>query len=191
MNQVDGRTKRKIEAMRRVQEAALPLFEKRGFENVTVEEVAQAAQVGAASVYRNFGTKEQLALWDEYDPLLFEAIATQLKGRSTPLVAIRDGLIAALAEVYADDAKRILRRAKLIEKTPALRAQAVVGLQAMREGLAAVLKAKVRDELERGLLAAVVTSALDVAISNWAHARGAKPLASELKRVFALLESLR
>lgn len=176
--------------MRRLQAAALKLFEKRGFENVTVEEVAAAAQAGPASVYRNFSTKEQLILWDEYDPLLFESISLELAHGERPLESIRDGLIRALSQVYDGDAKRILRRARLIQRTPSLRAQSLAQLQSMRAGLAEVLKPVMRDVVERELLAAVVAAALDVAILNWVHSAGATPLKKELKRVFAFLQAL-
>jgi AcrR family transcriptional regulator len=182
----DGRTKRKVETMRRVQAVALKMFEDQGFGAVTIERVAAEANVGAASVYRNFGTKEQLALWDEYDPLLLEAIAAELK-RSPPLIAIRDGLTSALGLVYDDDAKRILRRARLIKKTPALRLKAMADFQRLREALTTVLKPTVHDAVERELLAAVVTSALDVGISRWVQARGVPPLATHLRYIFGLL----
>ncbi len=185
----DGRTRRKINTMRAVQAAALRLFETRGYDAVSVEEVALAANVGPASVYRNFGTKENLVSWDEYDPLVFEAVRHQL-GRSKPLAAIRDGLISALGQVYENDARRILVRARLIQRTPALQASSLAGLHAMRAGLFEVLKPAVRSPRQRALLCAVVVSALDVAIVNWVGSGGTKPLAAELRRTFELLESL-
>jgi AcrR family transcriptional regulator len=118
---MDGRARRRLEAMRRVQEVALGLFEERGYAGVTVEEIATRAEVGAATVYRNFGTKERLVLWDEYDPMLLSAISERL-GALGPLEATREGLIASLDEVYGEDRERILRRARLIEETPPLEA---------------------------------------------------------------------
>ena len=75
---MDGRAERRLDAMRRVQAAALDLFEQRGYEQVTVEDIAAAAEVGPATVYRNFGGKERIVLWDEYDPMIFDAIAARL-----------------------------------------------------------------------------------------------------------------
>ena len=53
-----------------MQQVALDLFEQRGFAAVGVEEIARAAGVGPATVYRHFGSKERIVLWDDYDPLL-------------------------------------------------------------------------------------------------------------------------
>ena len=46
--------------MRRIQLAALTLFERRGFERITIEDIARAARVGPATVYRHFITKERI-----------------------------------------------------------------------------------------------------------------------------------
>ena len=53
--------------MRTIQEQALDLFDARGFDAVTIEEIAAAAEVSPSSVYRYFGTKEGLIVADEFD----------------------------------------------------------------------------------------------------------------------------
>jgi AcrR family transcriptional regulator len=57
----------RISAMRTIQERALDLFDERGFDAVTIEEIAAAAEVSPSSVYRYFGTKEGLIVADEFD----------------------------------------------------------------------------------------------------------------------------
>ena len=61
-------------AMRTIQECALDLFDERGFDAVTIEEIAAAAEVSPSSVYRYFGTKEGLIVADEFDSMSQEAI---------------------------------------------------------------------------------------------------------------------
>jgi len=58
------RERKRLAAMRRVQEVALDLFDARGFESVSIEEIARAAEVSPSSIYRYFGTKEQIVLYD-------------------------------------------------------------------------------------------------------------------------------
>ena len=53
--------------MRMIQERALDLFDERGFDAVTIEEIAVAAEVSPSSVYRYFGTKEGILVADEFD----------------------------------------------------------------------------------------------------------------------------
>ena len=60
--------------MRTIQERALDLFDARGFDAVTIEEIAAAAEVSPSSVYRYFGTKEGLLVADEFDSMSQEAL---------------------------------------------------------------------------------------------------------------------
>jgi AcrR family transcriptional regulator len=64
----------RISAMRTIQERALDLFDERGFDAVTIEEIAAAAEVSPSSVYRYFGTKEGLIVADEFDSWSQEAV---------------------------------------------------------------------------------------------------------------------
>jgi AcrR family transcriptional regulator len=64
----------RINAMRTIQERALDLFDARGFDAVTIEEIAAAAEVSPSSVYRYFGTKEGLVVADEFDSWSQEAV---------------------------------------------------------------------------------------------------------------------
>lgn len=56
-------------AKRTIQARALDLFEERGFDAVTIEAVAAAAGVSPSSVYRYFGTKEGLVVFDEFEDM--------------------------------------------------------------------------------------------------------------------------
>jgi AcrR family transcriptional regulator len=60
--------------MRTIQERALDLFDARGFDAVTIEEIAASAEVSPSSVYRFFGTKEGLLVADEFDSWSKEAV---------------------------------------------------------------------------------------------------------------------
>src|SRR5215831_5156904 len=56
-----GRRERKREGTRRaITEAAMKLFLERGFDDVTVAEVAEAADVSVNTVFNHFPTKEDL-----------------------------------------------------------------------------------------------------------------------------------
>ena len=68
------RERKRLSAMRTIQERALDLFDQRGFDAVTIEEIAAAAEVSPSSVYRYFGTKEGLIVADEFDSMSEEAI---------------------------------------------------------------------------------------------------------------------
>lgn len=169
--------------MRHVQDVALSAFIARGYEAVTVEEVAREAGVGVASIFRNFGSKERLVLWDEYDPLLFARLARHLEHRA-PLEALTVALDEALGEIYERDRRRVLRRTDLVAKTPALVAASRAELAALRGGLTTALTPAVRDPLRRELLAAVFTATLEVCVERWRRERGKRPLGLLLRAAF-------
>lgn len=185
----DGRVLRRLDSMRRAQDVALALFEERGFDAVTVEDVARAAELGVASLFRNFGTKENLVLWDEYDPLLFEAVSEHLETKS-PLEAMSAGVQAALGAIYEEDRQRVLRRADLMAKTVALQLASRAQVYALREGLDRVLRAKVKDPLERELLCAVFGSTLEVSVERWRMERARRPLGTILRQAFRAVARL-
>ncbi len=187
---IDGRRERKLKAMRRVQGAALALFERRGFDAVTIEEIARAAEVSAPTVYRGFGTKEQLVLWDEYDPMLLEAVEARLPSRSLRK-SVLEALIACLAEIYASDRARILRRAKLIVSQPALLAASSAQLAHLERALASAFLGgrACKSAFEAEVKAGAIVAALACAVNHWVRQNGRAPLGRLLQQAFGHLSS--
>lgn len=79
--------------MQTIQRCALDLFDERGFAQVKVEDVAEAAGVSASSIYRYFGTKEGLIVADEFDSWGPETIATVLDLRD-PVGSVIEAVVA-------------------------------------------------------------------------------------------------
>ena len=186
----DGRTRRKLVAMRRIQLTALTLFERRGFDGVTIEDIARTARVGPATVYRNFATKERIVLWDEYDPLLVQGVAERL-GSESILAATRDALTPGLHAVYRRARERIRRRMRALSAAPSLRAEATQNLAALRAELAAVYREKraVPSQLAADVMAGIVIAALEAAINAWAAQSARRSLQAHVKRAFAVLDA--
>jgi len=186
----DVRGRRRLSLMRRAQTVALDLFEQRGFEGVRIEEIAALCDVSPPTIYRHFGTKEQLVFWDEYDPFVFGVLAERLG--SLPLLdALRAAILVPLDRIYASDAKRILRRVRLVQKEPALRAARASNLQAFRSALASAFLAAgaCRDDLAADVLAGAFAVALEAAIEHWAASSGAIPLRRFVQRALRELGS--
>jgi AcrR family transcriptional regulator len=179
----DVRGRRRLAFMRRAQATALDLFEARGFHDVTIEEIAAICDVSPPTIYRHFGTKEQLVLWDDYDPVLFESLEERL--RVLPLLdALRAAILVPLDRAYAADADRIRRRARLVEKEPSLRAAKAVAMRAFRSELARCFLASgaARDALQADVLAGAFSAALESAVEHWAATNGERALRSSIQR---------
>ena len=70
--------------MKEIQDVALDLFGERGYRDVSVEEVAAVAGVSPSTVYRYFGGKEMLVVWDDIDPQILEFLAAAGSVRTDP-----------------------------------------------------------------------------------------------------------
>jgi len=115
------RERKKYAAMRLVQEVALDLFDAHGYADVTVERIAAASDISPSSVYRYFGTKEHVVLWDEYDPIWSARIPQGLRSHP-PLETLRFMVDALVSGVLRSDQARLRRRISLIMREPSVEA---------------------------------------------------------------------
>src|SRR5690606_359601 len=116
------RERKKLKAMRHIQRVAVDLFDQHGYDAVSIERIAAEAEVSPSSIYRYFGTKEQLILHDEYDPVAVRALDNELAARD-PITALRK-VITEMVEVMMsnDDEDLVRRRMSYAVTVPAVRA---------------------------------------------------------------------
>jgi AcrR family transcriptional regulator len=121
------REQKKEQTRARLTETAWRLAGERGFERVTVAEIARTAEVSEATVFNYFRTKEDLfyAPLEAFGDRLIEAVRTR-PTESSPLDAVRDfllqshGLLGPL-EPNEDEARKQLRSTlRVISESPAL-----------------------------------------------------------------------
>ena len=89
------RERQKQERRRAISDAATALFLERGFDTVTMAEVAEAAGVSIKTIFNYFGSKEELFLDRESEAR--EATVTAITHRP-PGCSITDGVLALLTE---------------------------------------------------------------------------------------------
>jgi AcrR family transcriptional regulator len=182
------RERKKTETRRRIQQHALRLFQAKGYEATTVEEIAAAAGVSHMTFFRYFPNKPAVVENDDYDPMIAELIRSR-PAAEEPLTAIRRALVGALRAMPVAEQATILSRARLILGEPALRARQIESQRTTRELFAAAIAD--RDDpppaFHRQVLAAAALSTLAVAIDEWAAGNGADELADVVDRAFAVL----
>lgn len=184
------RDRKRLRDMKRVQREAVRRFTADGFDAATVEEIAAAAEVSPMSVYRWFGTKEALVIWDEHDPPILAAVAARLADRP-PLAAVRDAIVDVLDDVYDRERGLSLDRARLIYREPGLLAAAEHNGRALRGALVELFVRHGGLSTDAAnVAAAVAESLLDVAIEAWQRLDGRRALAELVATTFATHEEL-
>lgn len=119
-----GRRERKKAATRQaIADAALRLFLERGYDQVSVRDVAEAADVSTTTVFKHFSGKEALVFDQEADreAALVAAVRERPAGRSIP-----DALRAHVLDTWLPLAAhpQLPDFVRLVDTTPALRAYA-------------------------------------------------------------------
>jgi AcrR family transcriptional regulator len=122
---MDRRARKKARTREEIRTAARQLFAARGFEAVTIADIAAEADVAVQTVFNHFATKEEL-FFDGRTPWV-DGAAEAVRSRPAsvpPLSALREYLVrmvAALCDVQADEERRSI--VATIEASPTLRAR--------------------------------------------------------------------
>jgi AcrR family transcriptional regulator len=184
------RERKRTAAMYRIQTAALDLFEQRGFDDVTVEEIADASDVSPSSIYRYFGTKEELVLWDEFDPGMGPLLAAALSD-AVPLDGIRRAMMDGIDGMSAADEERLIRRLRLAALSPSLAQAAVARGYAFAELVEQLLAKQLGrpvDDLEVQVFSHALLGGLLGMLHHWQGTDFAEPLAGVVTRTFTIFE---
>jgi AcrR family transcriptional regulator len=161
-------------------EAGLRLFRERGFEAVTVDEIAAAADVSRRTFFRYFATKEA-ALFARRQAHL-ERLREQLAaapGRH-PYHDVRAALLA-LAREYRTHARQILAEQRIVRANPWLVARDLEVDRAFEhvvaEHLAKPAGRSITAKRRARIVAAAVVGAVRVTLEEWADRNGELDLA--------------
>lgn len=115
------RERKKAKTRAAIQQAALSLFIKQGYESTTVEQIAAAAEVSQSTFFRYFRTKEDTVLYDQLDPVLMASFVKQ-PAELSPLAAVRAALRDVFHGLSAEEVKQERARQRLIVEVRELRA---------------------------------------------------------------------
>jgi len=171
------------------------LFVERGFDHVTVSEVAAASRVSEKTVFNYFPTKEDLFFDElpERQAALVAAIRNRVPGES---------IVAALRRLQAADCPRLCSAgfavfARIIEESPALQAKELEVMAQMTELLAGTIReelgvhevdAKVAANMLVGVHWQLFRNARAQALAGRYGPAAVRRLRSDLDRAYRLLE---
>jgi AcrR family transcriptional regulator len=115
------RERKKAKTRAAIRREAMRLFREHGYEETTVEQVAEAAEVSPSTFFRYFPTKEDVVLVDEYDGLIVAAFRAQ-PPELTPVQAIRKALGEVMGNLTPEEQADEDERLRLSREVPELRA---------------------------------------------------------------------
>ncbi|MFI5709564.1 TetR/AcrR family transcriptional regulator [Kribbella sp. NPDC051620] len=191
IQEVGRRERKKQQTRQLISDVATTLFMERGFEHVTVAEVAKAADVAVQTVFNHFPTKEDL---------LFDEDAWWLG----PVRAIREAVpdaavVEVLEQYYLDELRMRLRSehlatwkafARTIEESPALLARRRKNAEEMETLMVQALQERdpQLSPLEARLIAAQYQAAQKVLEAEFAKVLPEHPEAGQVAQYEVAME---
>jgi AcrR family transcriptional regulator len=157
------RARKKAKTRLAIADIATGLFIERGFDQVTVADVAAASDVSLATIFNYFETKEDLFFDREADLIAAMCRVVPERRAGEAIVpafhrAFRDAIDTVLPGLIERDVARFLAT---IDASPALRARARLGLEKAETQLATAIAADLHarpDDLTPRVVAAVVVA---------------------------------
>lgn len=162
----DRRSRKRLATREDISEAATRLFYERGFDHVTVDEIADAADVGRMTVFNHFRRKEDLFFDrnEEVRDILREAVRQRDPGVA-PIEALHLLVHRLVAEhsPYVEFSARTQHFAETIAGSETLKARA----RAMRDEFAQVVAVALAESVGRAPSDPVAHLAAGLCLTTW------------------------
>jgi AcrR family transcriptional regulator len=164
----------------RLAEAAFALFDERGYEQTTVDDITERAGLGRTTFFRYYRSKEDV-IFPDHDRLL-EQIAERLRTSSqrTALVSVSDAVRLVLLH-YLEEGELARRRYALTSKVPALREREIVSVARYQRLFREFISGWMADNAEPAplraeLMAAAVVAAHNHVLRRWLRGESPDPV---------------
>ena len=192
------RERKKLATRRSLRRHALDLVARHGFEHVTVEDIAEAADVSPRTFFNYFPSKEAALFGADPERVaaLREGVLCQAPGESA-LAALRQVLVAEARKVTSElgdlggEPQEMLRRMKVVRADPHLRAAQSAHMANIESALAEALAERLGKDPARdpypALLAGIAGAVIRASAVFWAISGGAEPLDQLTDRAFRAL----
>ena len=170
---------------------AMDLFLDKGFDATTFDDIAAAAGISRRSLFRYFGTKEDIVLGHLADegPRARQALAQ--RPDDEPLWTALLNVVAAIDASPAADRERMLKIAEMMHGTPSLRARSVEKHLQWQADLLPEIRRRMgagaddaRADLRAAAVFAAAVACLDAAGESWTREKGRVPLRDLLEVAF-------
>jgi len=184
------RERKKLKARRELERVALELFQGKGFDQTTIREIADAADMSPRTFFRYFSSKEEVVFARSFDDI--EALKVRLRSRpeaEPPYESVRHACID-WADRLQEGREDIAARVRVTAGAGALRRRAAQ----LREDTARAIAKELAERPSQSngsrnaLVASVCVQTMMVALIEWSGAGLDRPLRAFVRDCFDLLE---
>lgn len=173
-------------------DAAIDLFAEKGFDETTVDDIAERAGVSRRSFFRYFGSKDDLLGQGmaTYGEALSEAVRA-CPATYTPLEVVRETALVIARGAAAQPRTRTI--IEIAERNAAARAAQLSRRPEVEDQVAAAFASRARRatkaDVTPRLLAALTLSILDVAFRSW-YEHDQRDISASVEKVTAALAGI-
>lgn len=185
------RERKKLETRAALEAAALRLFAERGYEQTTVDDIAEAADVAVRTFFRYFQSKQHVLFGDVALDIAarLRAALRERPAKETPVEAVGAALGAMELE-EPEQQRQVLDRLRLLQRLPELGGTYHLLFQQLHDVIAEEVAGRTRKpatDLYPQLLAAAATGALKAALTVFEASGGRRRLAELRDKAYAQL----
>ena len=188
----DWRARKRDETHQRIYDTAMRLFQERGYDRVSVSDIASGAKVSVPTFYAHYENKEhivmQMPTQEEVDQVLASTPADLPVGQR-----VREGILAWIAHYQQPELDQLLARWRIVVATPGLRNRAAEFERATAGLVSDAFKTEARPDSSPVTTEVVVTASLSAytqIILRWAEGDGRHPLPEVAEDVLDALRNL-
>ncbi len=187
------RERKKASTRQTIVQAATRLFEKRGFDIVTMDDIAREAIVSRSTLFRYFGSKEALVFPHQIERLarFREILGRPLPGEP-PFETVRRALLE-LAQVFWRARAELRRQQRIVVSSPWLQARELSWYDewgtALRQALELLVGRNKKLREESRVVAAAIFGVVRAEMIEWLRSGCAEDLGRLARRRLELLRS--
>ena len=136
------RERKKLKTKAAIQKEAMSLFLAKGFDETTIEDIAEAVEISPSTFFNYFPSKEAVVFEDELDPLVIAAFDAQPAG-TNPVRRLRLAMRTVFGNLTPEQDRMMRERMQLLTTNPELRGAMLAGFASIVDQIAHLLAPRV------------------------------------------------
>jgi AcrR family transcriptional regulator len=188
---VNRRERKKQQTRQLLVDAAISLFDEKGYEATTTEDISERADVSQRTFFRHFPVKEAV-LYADMDDYINETESLVEEAEGDDIVEVVRSVIMKLAENYQTEDGYKMHHARLSHINTAILSHGGVvqtqWINSLTDAIAQKLNVSAYEDMFPGMLASVAVGALWVASTKWVSTEEKHDFVQLVKEAFALVE---